>query len=61
MVAPVFRKLADKADAEKVAFAKVDVDALPDAAQEVAIRAVSASAATADAPVLVCRRPSERR
>ena len=40
MISPIFEKLAASADTEKVEFYKVDVDAVPDVAQEVGVRAV---------------------
>lgn len=42
MISPIFEKLADKAG-EEVEFYKVDVDNVPDVAQEVGIKAVRAN------------------
>lgn len=41
MISPIFETLAANSDQEKVEFYNIDVDAVPDVAQEVGIKAVS--------------------
>ena len=40
MISPIFEKLESNADSSKIEYYKVDVDAVPDVAQEVGVRAV---------------------
>ena len=55
MISPIFEKLAEAAG-DHVEFYKVDVDAVPDVAQEVGIKAVSSdSDVLRPAPLLLWR------